>query len=175
MERFTQVYQESFAGPPYFETYSDLDIERDVWTPHLKSGCIVLALHAGEVVVGLGCAMPVTQWQHDKEFQAFLIDHKHCLPFCLDNVCFMTEVAVATNHRRQGIGTRLVQSRIEWACRNGMSHYMMRTAAEGSNSICMYRKLGAQELNGLVQNVSVHAKKVGSASKKRVYLYGSVG
>lgn len=170
---FIHLYQQAYSEPPYNETYSDEDVLKDVWNPHLENGCIILALHEGKVI-GLGCCMQTNLWIHDKEFQDFIHQEAARLPDAIRNLCFMSEVCVNSAFRRQGIGTRLIQDRIAWARSKHFSHYIMRTAAVGSNSRDMYLKLNAWEIVNLIQDVSHHAEEFGGASNFRIFMTGKV-
>ena len=178
LKGFIHVYQQAFNEPPYEEPYEKTgntveNVTQHVWDPHLRDGCIVLALHDNQVV-GLGCSVPINLWSHDKGFQEFITQEAAKLPDAIPQICFMSEVCVLREFRRRGIGSRLVLDRVAWAKTKGFSHYMMRTAEEGSNSKGMYLKLGAWQVPNLIQDVSNHADEVGSASKRRIFLAGKV-
>ena len=170
---FIRTYQEAFGGPPYFETYSDEEVTEEVWLPHVKHGIVVLAFD-NDHVVGFGCAMPASK--SPAEVVEFLIRHQGAassLPDDIDHMWYMSELGVATSHRRRGIGYSLVKHRLAMIDQRGDTHYVFRTAADGSNSIHLYRKIGAVELADL-QDVSVsdQVKLNGSQSTERVYLHG---
>lgn len=169
---FIRAYQEAFGGPPYFEIYSAEEVIEEVWLPHVKDGIIVLALD-NERVVGFGCAMPVLK--SPPEVKEFLMLHQDESPFPvgLERVWYMSELGVVTSHRRRGIGYSLVKYRLLTISHRGDTHYVFRTAVDGSNSIHLYRKIGAIELADL-QDVSVSGQVQvnGSQSTERVYLYG---
>lgn len=141
---FIRAYQEAFGGPPYFETYSTEEVMEEVWLPHVKDGIIVLALD-DECVVGFGCAMPVLKLP--PKVKEFLMLHQGegSFPVDLDRAWYMSELGVVTSHRQRGIGYSLVKHRLLTIDHRGDTHYVFRTAAEGSNSIHLYRKIGAIE------------------------------
>lgn len=171
---FIKIYQKVFAGPPYFETYSDDEVIYSAWDSHLEKGCIVLALY-GEQTVGLGCCIPVRNilpGEANEDVKNLLFSQSDLLPLPLSHACYMSELAVLADFRGMGIGTELIRQRWEWAKNFGLSHYIMRTAASGSNSIRMYKHLGAREIPGLVQDVS--GIGVESQSRQRVFLYGEI-
>lgn len=169
---FIRAYQEAFGGPPYFETYSSEEVMEDVWLPHVRDGIVVLALD-DDRVVGFGCAMPVLK--SPSEVKEFLMRHQetNSLPIDLSHAWYMSELGVVTSHRQQGIGYALVKYRLNEIEHRGDSHYVFRTAADGSNSIHLYRKIGAMELTEL-QDVSIsdQVQVNGSQSMARIYLYG---
>jgi GNAT superfamily N-acetyltransferase len=183
LEGFIHLYQLAYHEKPYEEEYAEnpenkgntiSNVTQQVWEPHLLNGCITLALQ-GQKVVGLGCCLPMNIWAHDKEFQDFISSRADQLPDHIDKICFMSEVCVDSSLRHQGIGSELVLRRIAWAkARQNFSHYMMRTAAEGSNSKNMYLRLNAWVIPGLVQDVTSHAEEVLSASKARIFMAGKI-
>ncbi len=169
---FTVAYQEAFAGPPYFEHYSDEEVIEDVWRPHLRSGIVILA-YDGARVVGFGCALPLAESPADvREFLASLGDD--IFPVDVERTWYMSELGVLEGYRRQGIGYGLVKHRLLTISHRRDTHYVFRTAAEGSNSYHLYRKVGAIELP-VRQDVSTIDQVVvnGSQSGQRVYLYGA--
>ncbi len=167
---FASVYAAAFGEAPYFEVYTRDEVVENVWLPHIPH-CVVTASVSGEVV-GLGCAHPVLL--PISSIGAFLqqeIASGVHVPFPLPSTLYMSELAVLSTHRGHGIGRALIEARLEWARRNGFSHYCMRTAAIGSNSRHLYESLGAQ-LAPSVQNVE--SESVESKSKERIYLYGKL-
>lgn len=170
---FIRVYQEVFAGPPYWETYSPEQVLISAWQPHLDKGCIFLALDAHRVV-GLACSIPLLNLKPGEpngDVCDFLL-RQNDLPFSWEKTCYMSELAVLQGYRGQGIGHEFIRRRFSWAKALEIDNYVMRTAAEGSLSLGLYLKLGAQQLNGEHQDVSEIG--VPSASTRRVYLYGAI-
>lgn len=167
---FISLYKDVFAGHPYYESYTDEYVEREVWNRHFENeGWIFLAILPDDSVIGFGCAVPtINSW----ECAEFLLQNEKMLPFKIEESCYMSEIGVKSDYRNLGIGTRLIKARTEYAKENGFDFYVMRTAQVGSNSINMYKKFGAQEIEGLVQDVSEHAEEVCSKSKFRIYLFG---
>lgn len=173
IEGFIAAYQEAFAGPPYFEHYSHEEVLEEVWNPHLHDGIIILAYDDLQVV-GFGCAIPVLKAPAD--VKKFLIQHENqTFPAELSRTWYMSELGVLESYRRRGIGYQLVKHRMQAISDRGDTHYVFRTAAEGSNSIHLYQKIGAVELPDL-QDVSGSEQVVvqGSQSHERVYLYGDL-
>jgi ribosomal protein S18 acetylase RimI-like enzyme len=167
---FIKVYQEAFSGPPYFEEYTERYVAAKVWEPHLSGGGIILAL-AGDQVIGLGCCIPLMNLKADDpniEVKAFL-QSKETLPFDLEKTGYMSEIAVLEKYRRQGIGKRLAEERFSWLQARHLDYYVLRTAADCSNSLNLYRSLGAEQAN-FIQDVS--RAEVVSASRQRIFLYG---
>jgi len=170
---FVHAYQEAFSGPPYFETYSFQQVLEEVWYPHIRDGIVVLALD-GEQVIGFGCAMPVLK--SPPEIKEYLALHQGegGFPTELNRAWYMSELGVVESHRRHGVGYALVKHRLHRIVQRGDTHYVFRTAAEGSNSIHLYRKLGAIELADLQDVAASDQVQVnGSKSTQRIFLYGS--
>lgn len=172
LDGFTHVYKEAFGGAPYFEHYDDDQVLNDVWLPHLISGIIILALDDGHVI-GLGCAKPLPD--APKEDQDFIYASKNqgSLQGGLDSMWYMSELAVLTEYRRQGIGNQLVAERLREILKRGGDRYIFRTASEGSNSAQLYTNIGAKLLPGLVDVTKTPQVQVNeSQSHERIFFYG---
>lgn len=168
---FVRTYRTVFGGPPYDETYTDAEI-LDVWRPHLEDGVIFLALD-GAAMIGLGCSIPLQS--APAEIRAFLEPMRGMNGFPNDfrEVWYMSEVGVLKEYRKKGICSQLIRKRLMHSSALGAPHYVMRTAAEGSNSANLYRSKGAVQLPG-IQDVSSSAQVTvnKSQSTARVYLHG---
>lgn len=165
-EGFIDVYQRAFAGPPYFESYTREDVERAVWRPHVAR--ILVVAERGGLVVGLGCAHPLLD-QTEPAITEFLLGNQHQLPFDPSRAIFMSEVAVLPEARGAGLGTQLVKERLRVAAADGFESFVMRTAAEGSNSRGIYLRLGARQLpfRQFIDPAS------GTQSTDRIYMWGN--
>jgi ribosomal protein S18 acetylase RimI-like enzyme len=171
-QNFVDIYKQVFSEAPYFETYNDEWVIKNVWQQHLVNGFIVLAL-CGKEIIGLGCCIPLLKISDDDpnvKVKNFLLGRQD-IPISLHLTCYMSEVAVLQKFRHAGLGRRLVQERFALAKEAGLSSYIMRTAASGSLSEKIYLSLGAQEAE-VLQDVSDHAEEVNSSSKLRKFLYG---
>lgn len=170
---FVATYQEAFGGAPYFEHYTAQEVLDDIWWPHVSQGLVILALHQGRVV-GFGCAMPLDSAPDD--IQEFLQAHLASGEFQAESgrTWYMSEMGVLEPYRRHGIGYALVRERLAIVQQVGGTHYVLRTAAEGSNSAHMYRRIGATVLT-TPQDVSesdqVQINR--SQSTKRIFLLGT--
>jgi len=169
---FVTVYKQAFGGPPYNEVYTDEEVRGDAWLPHLQNGVVALAMSAKKVV-GFGCALPVKYASED--IQAYLVGARNSgasIPEISD-MWYFSELGVLNNHRRKGIGTRLIGQILAKILLIGDSYYVMRTAATGSNSRRIFESIGSDVIPG-VQDVSetgqVQINK--SQSTERMYLYG---
>jgi GNAT superfamily N-acetyltransferase len=169
---FVAAYQAAFAGPPYFEQYTFEEVIQEVWNPHREHGMIVLATHAGEVI-GFGCALPLLKSPDDIQEYTRARILEGSLDAHPDNVWYMSELGVTSEYRGRGIGTQLVKHRLLSIQHTDGTHYMFRTAAQGSNSIRIYQRIGAIVFPTL-QDVSTSAQVIanGSQSTERVYLHG---
>lgn len=169
---FARVYKECFGGPPYFEQYEDEWITQNVYNKHLGHGCVAVALHRGELV-GLSCAEKMLDDANSSPYR-YLMQRQDNLPFSIENACYISEVAVVEGMRRKGVGTDLLKVLCNWGMGKGLTHYTARTAAEGSNSMGIFRsRLHASVLEG-EQDVEGFAEEVATASKKRVYVWGAL-
>lgn len=169
---FVATYKQVFGGPPYNEVYTDEQVRRDVWLPHVQNGIIILAVYAGRII-GFGCGLFFEC--APEEIRSYLISAKNfgvVIPDFSDT-WYPSELGVMDNCRRRGIGTQLIGHVLAGILLRGNHYYMMRTAAEGSNSRHIFESIGSGLIPG-VQDVSksnqVTVNK--SQSTERVYLYG---
>lgn len=170
---FVTAYQETFGGAPYFEHYTEGEVATGVWEPHTARGIVILALQA-EQVIGFGCALPLRVAPSD--VQEFLRERRAAGEFPADfaTTWYMSEMGVLEPFRRNGIGKCLIRERLAVISRMGDTHYVLRTAAIGSNSAHLYLRLGAAELADRQDVSALDQVQINqSQSTKRSYLYGS--
>lgn len=158
-EPFQQLYREAFNAPPYDENYSAERVIDEVWEPLLPYGLFV-AERDGRLA-GLCAALPAhIPWRPD--VQRYL---QRSYPHPLEQTVYMAELAVAPFARRQGLGMAMIRARLQWADEQGLSWYVVRTAASGSQSLGLYARLEATPLE------PVHHPPDGTP---RRYLFGPV-
>lgn len=162
---FAAVYKEAFGGPPYFETYTDKQVWEDVWEPHV-SECVIVA--ETSQVVGLACCHAILA-PTEPSIRSFLLTQM--LPFDLREGIYMSELAVRMEERQQGLGEALIHARFRWAKMQGFRFYLLRTAANGSNSQRLYERLGARRTS-FTQNVAQGG--IATASTERIFLWGEI-
>lgn len=168
-EGLIDAYIQVFAGAPYHETYTSEEVLEKVWEPHAQDGIVIVALD-DEQVVGFGCAVPILKAPDD--VKGFVVQNQP-EGYPLGRTWYMSELGVLGSHRKRGIAYQLVKQRMDEIVRREHDHYVFRTAAEGSNSLHLYTKIGAAEV-AAVQDISLTAQVLdnGSHSDKRIYLHG---
>lgn len=162
------------SGPPYFEEYTDCEIYEGVIAPHMKDGVVVYATDS-ETLIGFGCAIPFNRSPDDvQEFLSNLSkDGRLPRSFDYKNAWYMSELGVRCSYRGMGIAWELVRLRMLQVIAHGCSHYFMRTASVGSNSMPIYMKSGAipvsqqQDVSSTEQATENHTQ-----SLQRIYLWG---
>jgi GNAT superfamily N-acetyltransferase len=171
IKAFIEVYKEAFGGPPYFEHYTDEEVLEEVWEPHITHGRVVLARDTEtDEVIGFGCAIPLAKAPGDiQEFLASCwMQGELSEEFVPNRTWYMSEMGVRESYRKQGVAYQLVRDRLLSVSHAGGTHYVMRTAAEGSNSRHLYEKVGSVPL-AHEQDVSAteQVTVMGSQSTKR--------
>jgi GNAT superfamily N-acetyltransferase len=160
---FIEVYQKAFSGAPYFEKF-DADFVHDkVWKAH--QGQLIITAEEKGVVCGLVCAHRLSQTEISPSACEFINEQ---------STLYFSELAVLPSHQGMGIGSVLVASALTWACEKYMQKFVLRTAAQGSNSSGIFKKFGAHELKLIQDVMSAEAGGPESASNKRIYLAGQV-
>lgn len=167
---FVEVYKDVFAGYPYCETYTDDDVINEVWLPHVSRGIMTLALLNSDVI-GFGCAMPIELAPID--VQNFVSEQQALKQLPDKKVWYFSELGVRGAFRRKGVGTILVQHRIQVisAMENDPVCGIMRTAAMGSNSAGIYRELGWHQL---ARREILSQTPHGSKSASRVFFFSEI-
>lgn len=179
---FARAYQKIFSDAPYYEEYNLEDILRDVVVAHLpnnkkapsKDQCVFI-VEAGEPheIVGFGCAHGALA-PTEPSIRRFLLKQENQLPFPLDRATMMSELGLLEEYRSFGLGKLLVLYRFLWARHHGYSHYVMRTADEGSKSAEMYMGLNANKAQFTQRVDSAVAGDAETQSKFRAYYYGDL-
>lgn len=168
---FVDIYRECFAEAPYYEEYDKQWVIDNVYNKHLDQGYMACAI-ADQKLVGLVCAEPLSVDIEISPYQ-YLLKHPN-LPFSISEACYISEVAVAKNMRRRGIGTALLNQVCIWGEVRGLNYYTARTAARGSNSLHIFRNvLNAKVLDG-EQSIEDFPEEISSASKHRIYIWGKL-
>lgn len=165
---FIAAYKAAFAGPPYFENFTDQWVEDHIWKPHTKHCLIVIEKDGG--VLGLGCAHPPLS-DIEPATRDFL-KQQTGIPFDLDKANYICEGAILPGAQKKGIGKRLLEELMAWSEDHGYDHYVTKTALVGSNSAGLFRRIGAQELPFIEYVGPNHHVK--SQSDARMWLCGDV-
>jgi ribosomal protein S18 acetylase RimI-like enzyme len=174
---FTKLYCEAFAGPPYYETFTDDDVLTGVWNSHLRAGEYVLVTEvlnpedATSRLIGLVCGHGALSHVEPKIKEFLLgLERDGLLPAPLEQTLFISELCVDPSARKKGLGTSLTIELLKHASADGYTHWMTRTAAEGSNSLRIFKGLGGTTF-GPLHRVG---ESIATASNERVYLCGDL-
>lgn len=168
---FIEVYRAAFSEPPYLEDFPAEWIRREVWEPNIRN--LLLVAECGGRVIGLGCAQAPGARGLNSSAIGFLRQIPD-LPFDPEKTIYISELAVAAEARNGGIGSALTRATLEWGRAGGFENFVLRTAAQGSNSIRLYRRFGAQELRSIQQVDKAEGGEIATAAKERLYLWGSL-
>jgi hypothetical protein len=165
---FIKVYQEAFAGPPYFENYSAQWVTENILIPHLPYW-VGIAETDAEGVIAFSCAHPVATDATPEATDFLFAQSADQIPFDLNTSAYGSELASLKSVRKLGVGAHLTSCLFRWAADNGYPTVVMRTAEQGSNSIRLLQRAGAKLLP-FVQDVAGHGA-IESQSERRVWLY----
>lgn len=158
-EGLIELYKKVFAGPPYFESFNDQEIQ-GYFQEYLADGIVYLARN-GKKIIGFGACVSL-------ESQKTLAELARKNGIDPKNVWYMADLGVDSEYRENGIGKRLVESRIQ-AVPEG-SEIIMRTSENNIASKNLYLSLGFEEVIGMEQEVE--QERIGGVLKRdrRIFL-----
>ena len=109
-ENVALVYKKAFAGSPWFEDLSDVEVRARLQKNSSKNGfqAFIAEGQNGEVAGALWCDMPTIEelaTERGQELASFAV--KTCNESNLHNIVWEREVLVDPLFQRQGIATRL--------------------------------------------------------------------
>jgi len=149
---YIKLYKDIFSKAPYFEIFTDKDVEEVYKLSLLNSTISLLAIKDNKIIgFALGIQLSI---HNDKKFKMLISEY-----FNLDKVLYNAELGVLPEYRGLGIGSKLVKKRILFAKNMGYETICMRTKKEGSMSISLYQKLGFKILEG-VEEISTTKKNI---------------
>ena len=170
-ESFIDVYKKAFAGAPYFETFDSTFVREKVWQAH--PGQVIIVAEEQGKVIGLICGHCVSEASISPSACDFI--REQLGPVINERgTLYFSELAVTPSHQGIGVASVLVASALTWASENHIPKFILRTAAEGSNSLGIFKKFGARELKFTQEVEGAEAGGPSTASNRRMYLAGDV-
>lgn len=159
-EKLNDLYRECFSGPPYYEQYSDKQIN-DIFTEYLSDGKLFVAKAKGSVI-GFGASLPLKSVPEIKT----IIANRDGIDG--DNCWYMADLGVRSEYRSKGIARTLVAERIK-AAPDGAT-ILMRTSVNNLASQTLYFSQGFRQIEGAYQFVEQLRTDGKSESDKRLFL-----
>jgi len=136
---FAGAYQDIFSGPPYLERF---------WAPEamgffdaflrMPDHITLLAVKGESRVVAFGIGVPVTaRADIARAFQG-LVPVRHAF--------YLAELGVQEHWRGRGLGSQLVDLRLQLIDRQRYTHALLRTSAVRNASYEMYLHMGFEDM-----------------------------
>ncbi|MEA3304325.1 MAG: GNAT family N-acetyltransferase [Patescibacteria group bacterium] len=143
---FICVYQEVFAGAPYFEKWESTEIQSmmDHWFEIGNAYVSVAYIDGNPIAIAAGVPLVAEQ----KRYNALKLEDQYM--HLVDSIFYNVEVAVLPSCRGRGIASQLIDNRILFAQENEFSHLVFITIEEGSLSEPLYLKKGFQRITNLL-------------------------
>lgn len=164
---YIEIYKNIFSETPYFERFTNEEVEKVYQLSLLDSSISLLAIKDNKII---GFALGIQLSIHNDEKLKNLTEEY----FNLDKVFYNAELGVLPEYRGRGIGSKLVNKRLLFAKDMGYETICMRTKKEGSMSISLYRRIGFKILEG-VEDLSSTVKNIGINEKDiRIILYKEI-
>ncbi|MBD3247992.1 GNAT family N-acetyltransferase [Candidatus Falkowbacteria bacterium] len=166
---FVSLYQEAFAGPPYYESFTveqiSLIMESIVFNP---KGILCLGL-VDQKIIGLVGGFMVVGERKIKELLC-----KQWKEVDPHKVFYMAELAVSTDLRKKGFGTKLTEYCLKIAREEGNLMAIIRTQKQGSNSRRIFERKGFSLISEIYQDVetlvTTGGKKI-KTTQRRIFLF----
>jgi len=162
-KEFISIYQNIFSQAPYFEIFTEDEVEVIYNLSLFEKNILLLALNNNQIV---GFALGVQLSKYNNNSLKQLLSKK----FNLDDILYNAELGVVSEYRGMGIGNNLILKRIEFAQKNNYKIVCMRTKKEGSMSMSLYKKLGFKFLKDSEHIVNTK-KSISGIEDVRVILY----
>jgi ribosomal protein S18 acetylase RimI-like enzyme len=164
---FAGAYQTIFAQPPYNERFTPQEawsvLKRNLQTPE---NLTLLAIKGNNQVVGFGFAVPITARRDITRELTGLIPIRHSY--------YLAELGVLESARGLGLGSLLVQKRLENIDQQRYTHVVLRTSATRTTSYKMYMKLGFDDM-GVYMEVPSLRRDGRDTTDRRLFLSRVLG
>lgn len=155
-----KLYQDIFSQAPYFESFTDEKVV-EIFSEYLRSGILFVA-RDGSSVLGFGAAVPISTVS---DIESLLSDNG------IDPLTswYMADLGVKEETRRNGLGRKLVQKRIDSMPPNTTT-VVMRTSVDNFRSQALYKSLGFTEMKDVHQDVGQERVGGQTAYDRRLFL-----
>jgi len=164
---YIKIYKEIFSQSPYFEVFTNEEVEEVYQLSLLVSTISLLAIKDNKIIgFALGIQLSI---HNDENFK--ILTKKY---FDLDKVLYNAELGVLPEYRNIGIGSLLVTKRISFAKDKGYKIICMRTKKEDSMSISLYQKLGFKILEGVEELITTQKNILIKDDDIRIILYKGI-
>jgi ribosomal protein S18 acetylase RimI-like enzyme len=134
-DQFIALYQDSFKEPPYCENWSYEDVEV-TWCDHVSQGMVVVCVDATDRVIGFVCGY----MGHLRVTDAVEQVESQLSNFNLEKTLYVSELAVAREHRRKGFANAMVDCMFGEFKKQGATHYFLRSDLNNSVSAPLFIK-----------------------------------
>ncbi len=164
---FVGAYQTIFSLPPYNERFSPDEawavLYRNLHTPE---NLTLLAVKGQTEVVGFGFAVPMSARRDITHALSGLVPPRHSF--------YLAELGVLESARSTGLGSLLVQLRLDHIDTRRYTHAVLRTSATKTTSYNMYMKLGFDDM-GVYMEVQSLRQDGRETTDRRLFLSRVLG
>lgn len=154
------LYQDIFSQPPYLESFTANEVQQ-FFDEYLQEGLLFVSRDERSVV-GFGAAMPMNK-------VSSVVEVLRANEVNTQNMWYMADLGVAASLRRNGIGKKLVEARLQKMPQGSIA--VMRTSIENLPSQTLYRSLGFETLPNVRQFVEGTRIDGESYSDERLFMY----
>lgn len=169
---FTEVYKKAFAGPPYFENFTDQEVAEIMRELVFGNSGFCSVLVYSDKIIGLSGGFRVSI---DEKISALMRERGFR---DIESYFYIAELAVLENFRKKGFGNLLVEDMLKAVQeKRTFKNIIVRTQAEGSNALNIFKSQGLLVQPDLTQNVQTYAGDNGNReqiTQKRIFLIKSI-
>lgn len=136
---FVQAYRSIFAGPPYFEEFTEAEAARALTRLVSVPGNVTLfATTADNELAAFAAAVPLSARPDVMRELTGLIPARH--------TWYFAELGVLPEHRQKGLGRRLIAERLRLIEAESATHVVMRVAEDDAAARAIYLDMGFADM-----------------------------
>jgi GNAT superfamily N-acetyltransferase len=166
-QQFINLYMKIFSSYPFFEKFS-LEEVSNVYEENSANGAFLCcAVDNNEKLIGFGAGRPAKQC--NMEMKRIFSNH-----FPVEQGFYNSDVGTDEKYRGHGVGTKLVELRINYAKDKGYKYSVLRIAKVNSMSAPLYFKKGFKEMKETMMVYQPRTKEGINENEERMFLWKKI-
>ena len=166
-QQFIILYMKIFSSYPFFEKFSLEEVSSVYEENSINGAFLCCAVDDNEKMIGFGTGRPAKQC--NMEIKKIFSNH-----FPVEQGFYNSDVGTDEQYRGQGIGTKLVELRINYAKKKGYKYSVLRIANKDSMSAPLYFKKGFKKMEETMMVYQPRTKKSVQENEERMFLWKKI-